>query len=74
MTLKLADAASGRAHVFSEARSSLSCLTAEEWGIPVYIQSVRKKVPLRDLSLNLASHAVVRTPHFPAESLRDAYG
>ena len=33
----------------------LWCQTAEEWGNPVYIQSVRKKVPLRDLSLSLAS-------------------
>ena len=34
---------------------NLWCQTAEEWGNPVYIQSVWKKVPLRDLSLNLAS-------------------
>ena len=33
----------------------LWCQTVEEWGNPVYIQSVRKKVPLRNLSLNLAS-------------------
>ena len=37
------------------ARLGLWGQTAEEWGNPVYIQSVRKKVPLRDLSLNLAS-------------------
>ena len=35
----------------------LWCQTAEEWGNPVYIQSVRKKVPLRELSLNLASQS-----------------
>ena len=34
---------------------SLWCQTAEEWGNSIYIQSVRKKIPLRDLSLSLAS-------------------
>ena len=38
-----------------DVHSRLWCQTAEEWGNPVYIQSVRKKVPLRDLSLSLAS-------------------
>ena len=40
---------------FCVSRNVLWCQTAEEWGNPVYIQSVRKKVPLRDLSLSLAS-------------------
>ena len=41
--------------VLVDAHPYLWCQTAEEWGNPVYIQSVRKKVPLRDLSLSLTS-------------------